>query len=293
MKRFMRVVPREAEDVVPAAASGSWRNWLVTGGRREPIDRRRVRGAHKELKQLLAEGIHGGGDRTDNWKRFSDAMARQAVDEAIGSLPPRQKQLIKLAYFSDLSNREIAQGLGITASSVERGLRQAIARVSVYVEQGRAAGRRLIYGLALLLGGRWVTETAHQAAGPTTGELVRVGALAVAVATAGAILISQPAPQGQLPTADGGVTPAFSSAQPMAVMQIQAVQLPRVTTVAVESARSQAEKAAAAPVVALPVIAPPEVKLPKLAEPPVVKVEHHEIHIELPIEPIVHGLLGA
>src|ERR1700682_4923439 len=161
----MRVVPREADQEVPAAASGSWRQWLMTGARREPTARRRVQGAHKELKRLLVEDMNGGGDRAHNWKSFSDAMARQAVEEAVGSLPPRQKQLIKLAYFSDLSNREIAQGLGITASSVERGLRQAIARVSVYVEQGRAAGRRLIYGLALLLGGRWVTETAHQAAG--------------------------------------------------------------------------------------------------------------------------------
>src|SRR3979411_1101702 len=153
MKRFMRVVPREAEDEVPTPASGSWRQWLMTGARREPAGRRRLKGAHKDLKQLLVEGIHGGGDRGDNWKRFSDAMARQAVEEAVASLPPRPKQLIKLAYFSDLSNREIAQGLGITLGSVERGLRQAIARVSAYVEQGRAGGRRGIYGLAVVSGG--------------------------------------------------------------------------------------------------------------------------------------------
>jgi hypothetical protein len=41
------------------------------------------------------------------------------------------------------------------------------------------------------------------------------------------------------------------------------------------------------------VIALPEVKLPKLVEPPVVNVEHHEIHIELSLASIVHGLLGA
>jgi DNA-binding CsgD family transcriptional regulator len=265
----------------------------MTGARREPTGRRRVQGAHKELKRLLVEDMNGGGDRAHNWKSFSDAMARQGVEEAVASLPPRQKQLIKLAYFSDLSNREIAQGLGITLSSVERGLRQAIARVSVYVEQGRAAGRRAIYGLALFLGGRWVSDTAHQAAGPSTGQLLRAGALAVAAATAGAVLISQPASPGQLPGADGGVTPAFIAAQPMAVLPIQAGQLRHVTTVAVESARSQAVKAAAAPVVALPVIALPEVKLPKLEEPPVVNIEHHEIHIELSLASIVHGLLGA
>ena len=288
----MRVVPREADEVVPEDAGGSWRQWFTTGARREPTGRRRVQGAHKELKRLLVEGTHLGAGHAQSWKGFSDAMARQEVQEAVASLPPRQKQLIKLAYFSDLSNREIAQGLGITLSSVERGLRQAIARVSVYVEQGRAIGRRAIYGLALFLAGRWLTDTANQATGPTTGQLVRAGALAVVAATAGAVLISQPASPAQLPGAAGGVTPAFSSAQPMTVMQIQAVQILHMTTVAVESSRAVAAKAAAAPAVTLPVIALPEVKLPKPEEPPV-NVEHHEIHIELPLEQIVHGLLGA
>src|SRR6267154_4811424 len=215
----MSVVQREAENhTVPASARDSWRNWLMTGIRQEPIFRRRVRGAHKGLKRMLVEGMADGGDKSHTWQRFSGAMVRQAVDEAVSSLPPRQKQLIKLAYFSDLSNREIAQGLGITLSSVERGLRQAIARVSVYVEQGRAIGRRAIYGLALFLAGRWLTDTANHATGPTTGQLVRAGALVVAAATAGAVLISQPASPAQLPGAAGGVTPAFSSAQPMTVM---------------------------------------------------------------------------
>lgn len=289
----MRVVPRAVEsDVDPPAANGTWRSWLMTGARREPVDRRRLQGAHKELKRLLVEGMHLDGDRT-KWQSFSDAMARQTVEEAVGSLPPRQKQLIKLAYFSDLSNREIAQGLGITLGSVERGLRQAIARVSAYVEHGRAAGRRAMYGLALFLSGRWLTDSAHQAAaGPTTVDLVRAGALAVAVATAGAILISQPASPVQLPGADAGVTPAISSAQPITVLQIQAVQIPHLTVMAVEKARSEAAKSVAAPVVTLPVITLPEVKLPKAVEP-IVHIEHHEIHIELPLAPILHGLLGA
>src|ERR1700682_1344775 len=174
----MRVVPREADQEVPAAASGSWRQWLMTGARREPTARRRVQGAHKELKRLLVEDMNGGGDRAHNWKSFWDAMARQAVEEAVGSLPPRQKQLIKLAYFSDLTNREIAQGLGITLSSVERGLREAISRVSDYVERGKGAGRKAIYAIGLFLAGR---------------HLLKAGVVVVATATAGAFVSAQPA----------------------------------------------------------------------------------------------------
>ncbi|HEV2027794.1 MAG TPA: sigma-70 family RNA polymerase sigma factor [Candidatus Dormibacteraeota bacterium] len=257
----------------------------MTGLRRDPITRRRVQGAHKELKRLLVEGRNEGGDGTRRWIGFSGAMKRHSVEEAMATLPPRQKQLIKLAYFSDLSNREIAQGLGITVSSVERGLRQAIARVSVYVEHGRVVGRRILYGLALFLSGRWLTDTAHQAAGPSTGELVRVGALTVAVATAGAILISQPVPPGQLSTIDKGGTPAISSAMPLAVLQGKAVKIPHVTAAAVEATKSRAGKAVK--------VVPAAVTLPVPVEIPPVHVEEHHEHIKLPEVPIVQELLRA
>src|SRR5580704_15860864 len=154
----MSIAAPAGESQVPTAASSSWRTWLMTGTRRGPIYRRRVRGAHKGLKRMLVEGMGEHGDPHGSWRGFSGAMVRQAVGEAVSSLPPRERQLIKLAYFSDLSNREIAQGLGITLSSVERGLRQAIARVSEQVERGRVAGRRAIYALAMFLGGRWLNE---------------------------------------------------------------------------------------------------------------------------------------
>src|ERR1700694_1536305 len=150
--------PATEHQVDPQAASASWRTWLMTGMRQGPIMRRRVRGAHKGLKRMLVEGMHDGDGGPRTWKSFSGSMVRQAVEEAVSSLPPRQRQLIKLAYFSDLSNREIAQGLGITLSSVERGLRQAIARISEHVERGRSAGRKVIYALAVFLGGRWLSQ---------------------------------------------------------------------------------------------------------------------------------------
>src|SRR5258708_32834846 len=146
--------PIAENEVVPPSASSSWRSWLVTGTRRAPIYRRRVRGAHKGLKRMLAEGMSDGVEGQNTWKSFSGALVRQAVGEAVTSLAPRQKQLIKLAYFSDLSNREVAKGLGITVSSVARGLRQAIASVSEDVNRGRGAGRRALYGIARFLGGR-------------------------------------------------------------------------------------------------------------------------------------------
>ena len=114
----MSIAAPARESQVPTAASSSWRTWLMTGIRQGPIYRRRVRGAHKGLKRMLVEGMGDGADGHTRWRGFSGAMVRQAVAEAVGSLPPRQRQLIKLAYFSDLSNRE---GVGDMAFVSFRG----------------------------------------------------------------------------------------------------------------------------------------------------------------------------
>ncbi|MHB8589138.1 MAG: sigma factor-like helix-turn-helix DNA-binding protein [Candidatus Dormibacteraceae bacterium] len=276
--------------MVPRGASASWRTWLMTGMRTEPIARRRVRGDHKGLKRMLVEGMGDGGEGPRPWKSFSGAMVRQAVEEAVSSLPPRQKQLIKLAYFSDLSNREIAQGMGITLTSVERGLRQAVARVSDHVERGRAAGRRAIYALAMFLGGRWLSA-AHQAVSVSAQQWVKAGALAVVSATAGAVLASQTASPAQLNHVAPGTLPAIASSQPYAVVQNHVVDIPQANNHVVDIPQAtnhvvehvMATAAAAGGVkVAGPPVALPAVKLPIS-----VKLPHR------PPLPLVHGLLGA
>jgi len=104
---------KEADFIVlPAAASDSWRTWLLTGIRKRPFDRRRVRGAHKGLKKMLVEGTPPN-DGTLPWNDFSSAMVRQSVDEALNTLPAGHKQAVKLAYFGGLTNEEIAAQLGI------------------------------------------------------------------------------------------------------------------------------------------------------------------------------------
>ena len=60
---------------LPVAARDSWRTWVMTGTRRAPIDRRRIRGAHKGLKKMLVEGMSNGGDRPQYWNNFSGVLA--------------------------------------------------------------------------------------------------------------------------------------------------------------------------------------------------------------------------
>ena len=193
----MSVSSPERVDHLPSSAmDDSWRTWLMTGTRRPPIDRRRVRGANKGLKKMLVEGMGNGSEGPRSWLKFSGAMVRQAVDDGVRALPPQQKQLIKLAYFGGLTNAEIAERLGVTISTVERGLRQAIARVSEYVERGRAAGRKALYALLFYFYGRSAADALNPA--PTSEGLVRVAAMAAVAATAGAVLLVQPASPARL-----------------------------------------------------------------------------------------------
>jgi RNA polymerase sigma factor (sigma-70 family) len=171
----------EAENhALPGAANDSWRTWLMTGSRRAPVDKRRLRGAHRGLKKMLIEGMTNGGDKPHAWKEFSGAMIRHAVDDAMRELPVEEKQMVKLAYFGGLSNREIAENIGMTEATVQRRLRRAIDAISEYIERGRSFGRRAFYALTLWLCGRWIGDAAHQAV------------QAAAVVTAGVIIVVQP-----------------------------------------------------------------------------------------------------
>jgi len=66
---------------------------------------------------------------TDEWpspeQQAIDAEQVQAVQEAIGSLPPKQRTAVVLRYFEGLSGREIAVVMETSLKAVERLLARA------------------------------------------------------------------------------------------------------------------------------------------------------------------------
>jgi len=164
------------------STNDTWRTWLMTGARRSPVDRRRVRGAHRGLKKMLVEGMSNGDGRPPAWKDFSGAMIRHAVDEAMRTLPPIDKQVVKMAYFGGYSNRAIAAEVGLAEGTVQRHLKRALGVISDYIQQGRTLGKRAMYVMAIWMSGRWLSDSAHHV----------VQAAAVAGVTV--IIVSQPVP---------------------------------------------------------------------------------------------------
>ena len=244
-------------------AHDSWRTWLLTGMRRDPVERRRIRGSHLGLKRMLLEGMTVRIDKPYTWKEFSDAMVRQSVGEAVNTMRREDSQLVKLAYFGGLSNAEIAGNLGIGEATVERRLRRALDVISRYIERGRGMGQRVIAAIAVWLTGRWLVDAMHGVA--------PVGAVVAATV----IILADPAPAV---SADRH-TPASAPSTTMTV--VAPVPSPTAPVVQAPPATDPAP-AVEPPAVEPPTVPAPEaqlpVQLPQLPVPPLpVKVKAPQI----------------
>ena len=218
---------KEADFIVlPATASDSWRTWLMTGIRKRPFDRRRVRGDHKGLKKMLVEGTPPN-DGTLPWNDFSSAMVRQSVDEALNTLPLGHKQAVKLAYFGGLTNEEIAAHLGIGEGAVRRKLREALRAVSAHVEMGRAAARRTIYAIAGWFAFRSVVDTVRRGAESASDHVAEAAVVVACGAVTAAVFAGQAPSPAQLTQVDRGrTTAAAPAALPAAIVPAQKITVP-------------------------------------------------------------------
>jgi predicted DNA-binding protein (UPF0251 family) len=242
------------EGVVPTSAVEAWRTWLLTGNPGVVSDRRRLRGSHRGLKQMLVDGT--GQEMPQSWKHFSGAMVRLAINDALNALPKEQTHVVWLAYFGGLSNSEIARRLGISVGAVQRRLKLAFEYVSEQVEHGRSAGRRAVFALVGWLSLRWLGESWRQAT-ESTNHAVMAGALIAAGATA-AVLVGATA----APVTRTSIAPAVMASAPAPVTATGAppsiAGVARSVPDAVTAAVSKV-----APGVAVVVPSPPPLPLPK------------------------------
>jgi hypothetical protein len=121
-------------------------------------------------------------------------MARQAVDEAMNELPTQHRQVVKLAYFGGLTNREIANQLGLSVGGVRRLLRASLSTVATYLERGRAFGRRAAQGLIGWFYWRPLAGVAENGQGPALDQMLQAGVVAAMTLAAAALLVTHQAP---------------------------------------------------------------------------------------------------
>jgi RNA polymerase sigma-70 factor (ECF subfamily) len=131
-----------AEDAVQEAFAAIWRSastyrpergaaggWLYTVARNTIVDRLRRRGpsADAELPEL-ASTEPGPAQRAED----SDVAWR--VHRALEELQPRERDVIELAYWSGMSQSEVAEYLHLPLGTVKTRTRSALARLASVLE---------------------------------------------------------------------------------------------------------------------------------------------------------------
>ncbi len=128
--------PATAEDVVQEAFAGLHRHWsglrdeaaalgylrtAVVNGARSVLRRRRTAREYVPPHQATA--------------RSAESLAmlsaeHQAVVDALGTLPPRQREVLVLRYYGGLSEAEIAESTGISRGTVKSTASRALDAVA-------------------------------------------------------------------------------------------------------------------------------------------------------------------
>jgi RNA polymerase sigma-70 factor (ECF subfamily) len=150
----MRVLgdPARAEDAVQDAFMNVWnraasfdaergslRAWLLTSVRNRCIDYLRGRGAHERREQELEVESEYARSPSDPWREVALSLEREAVREALASLPVEQRQVVEMAYYGGYSQSEIAGMTRVPLGTVKGRTRLALEKLSSYLR-----GRRLV-----------------------------------------------------------------------------------------------------------------------------------------------------
>jgi RNA polymerase sigma-70 factor (sigma-E family) len=125
-----------AEDLVQAALVATWPRWdsLTLADRPEYYVRKVIvttflRWRRRRWNQEIPTGeLPRRSGQVDD---YSAADTRQAVIAALMQLPPRQRAVVVLRYFSDLSEKQTAAMLGCSIGTVKRHSHDALARLRI------------------------------------------------------------------------------------------------------------------------------------------------------------------
>jgi RNA polymerase sigma-70 factor (ECF subfamily) len=129
---------------------GTLKSWLLSTTRNRSIDWLRREGRHDrnlELNDTMIGRLESTG-RTD-----LELIRREQTREVrliLSGLPPKQRQVIGLAYLAELSNTEIASTMGIPLGTVKSRQRHALSRMRAELRPGGSSNNRSAHHMASL-----------------------------------------------------------------------------------------------------------------------------------------------
>jgi len=144
--------PNSAEDVVQEAFFRLWERagqfdgtrgpfvaWLIGVARNRAIDerRRQSRRLRVEAPGIVEQDLLADDGSTDPCLAGVIAEQREAVRDALGTLPVEQRFVLQLAYFQGLTQQEIANTLGHPLGTVKTRIRLGMRKVRGALEAYR------------------------------------------------------------------------------------------------------------------------------------------------------------
>jgi RNA polymerase sigma factor (sigma-70 family) len=141
-----------AEDVVQDSFLGVWRNadryaeakgsvrgWLLAIVRHRAIDAMRRQRAGVALGEEVDEVLPTALTLPDIWPEVAGRLDAEQVRDALTVLPPAQREVIELAYFEGLTQREIADRTHAPLGTVKSRMRLGLVALREQIV-GRGAG---------------------------------------------------------------------------------------------------------------------------------------------------------
>ena len=152
LRRYLRgrVPDADIDDVVQVVFTEVWRfrsrfdpersleAWVLTIARRRAIDHLRSR--HRETVSLEDAGSMPGPDGRDIASRVERAQDMQV---ALARLPAQQREAIEMAYYADLTQREIAERLEVPLGTIKARTSRGLRRLSVLIASPAALLRKV------------------------------------------------------------------------------------------------------------------------------------------------------
>lgn len=112
-------------------AKGSLAGWFLGIARYKVADAHRV--APRVPRPVADPSDQPDGSASASDDRIAD---RLLVTHALSDLPERARQVIELAFYSDLSQTEIATNLGLPLGTVKSDMRRGLQRLRAHLEGG-------------------------------------------------------------------------------------------------------------------------------------------------------------
>ncbi len=120
-----------AEDPLQTALAKAWTAWRRVGENPDPYVYRILANTHASWWRRRWRAEIPAADVPDTVVADDADLvgSRDAVRQAVGCLPPRQRAVIVLRYFADLAEDEIAGVLGCSVATVRSQASRALAKL--------------------------------------------------------------------------------------------------------------------------------------------------------------------